>query len=133
MAREIGEGDRGRRVFIDTDICIGILKENESVIRLVSKIQGKPVISTITIFELLLRKTNIEAAKTLIASSETFDFDESAAEIASVIFKQSIKKGRMNEYRDLFIAATVIANDGELLTLNKKDFENIDGLKVVEL
>lgn len=133
MAREIGEGDRGRRVFIDTNICIGILKENESVIKLVSKIQGKPVISTITIFELLLRKTNIEAAKTLIASSETFDFDESAAEIASVIFKQSIKKGRMNEYRDLFIAATVIANDGELLTLNKKDFENIEGLRIVEI
>ncbi len=131
MEEEIGKGNVGRRVCIDTDVCIEIIK-NSSRINTLDRTLLKPSISTITIFELLLRRTNLEAANKFIDSVEILDFDANAARKASDSFKQLSKKGIIVDYRDLFIAAIAISNNYELITLNKKDFENVDGLKLVE-
>ena len=40
-------------------------------------------------------------------------------------------KGQQIEIADLFIAATAVANDVTLATLNRKHFEQIDGLKII--
>jgi hypothetical protein len=44
----------------------------------------------------------------------------------------SIRKGHKIKLPDAIIAATCLVNGLEILTLNIKDFENIEGLKVIE-
>ena len=56
-----------RRVCLDTNIAIEILKKSERVIGLREKFSDYEIfITTITQFELLLRKTNINEAKIFI-------------------------------------------------------------------
>lgn len=133
MERTTGEANPRRRIFLDTNICIGVIKADKSILKILENLPGRPAITSVTVFELLLRKTNIAAAETFINNADIFPFDENSAIEASKTFKELEKKGKSIPYRDFFIAATVVANGGELITLNKKDFENIDGLKIVEI
>lgn len=43
-----------------------------------------------------------------------------------------IRKGHKIKLPDAIIAATCLVNGLDILTLNAKDFESIDGLKVIE-
>ena len=58
-------------------------------------------------------------------------FDERTAEIAADIFQKLRQKNIRLESYDVFIAATAIANDLSIATLNRKYFEHIDGLKLI--
>jgi predicted nucleic acid-binding protein len=44
----------------------------------------------------------------------------------------SIRKGHKIKLPDAIIAATCMVNGLDILTLNTKDFENINGLKIIE-
>ena len=59
------------------------------------------------------------------------DFSEICARKASEISKDQKKAGKTMEIRDLFIASTAIANNCALATLNKKHFQNIKELKLL--
>lgn len=59
---------------------------------------------------------------------QCLDFDLKSAKEASIIFKSLKKRGVAVPYRDLMIAATAKANNCSLLTINIRDFENIEGL-----
>lgn len=43
----------------------------------------------------------------------------------------AIRRGHKIKLSDAFIAATCMVNELTILTLNTKDFENIEGLKVI--
>lgn len=58
-------------------------------------------------------------------------FDTSVAERASVIYKDLKAKSMLIDHLDILIAATALANDLPLATLNRKHFERINGLKLV--
>lgn len=47
------------------------------------------------------------------------------------IFKDLKKRGKLIPMRDLFIASSSIVNNCALATLNKKHFENIKGLELL--
>ena len=83
-------------------------------------------------FELLLRETNIHQIENFIKDLELLSFDSIAARKASGIQKELKAKGRIIDIRDLFIASASIANNCILATLNKKHFENIKGLKLLD-
>jgi len=52
---------------------------------------------------------------------------------AAVDINNSLKRKRQQiEMADLFIAATAISNNLPFATLNKKHFDRIDGLRLVE-
>jgi len=53
---------------------------------------------------------------------------EKAEEIYAELYKKHYTVGEM----DILIAATCLANDYTLVTCNTKDFENIDGLEMVD-
>ena len=127
-------GRETQKICLDTDIAIEILKESDigrEFVDLAS--DGTGYISTVTVFELLLRKTNIEAAEAFIKRMNILDFDQDSAHKASLIKKELVRKGISIEIRDLFIAATVIVNNCQLATLNTKDFENVGGLSLLEI
>ena len=57
------------KICLDTDVCIDILKGNERAKKIFEVAsENKVHISVITVFELLLRKTNIEIVERFINS-----------------------------------------------------------------
>lgn len=67
----------------------------------------------------------------ILRSSKIFPVTESVAEIAVLIYKDLKRRNMLIEPLDIMIAATALANDLPLATLNRKHFERIDGLKIV--
>jgi predicted nucleic acid-binding protein len=57
-------------------------------------------------------------------------FNSNVADVASEIAKKLKAKNKIIEFRDIFIAATAIANDIPLSTFNVKHFERIDDLEL---
>ena len=57
-------------------------------------------------------------------------FDSRAAAKASSIFKDLKSKNQIIEFRDIFIAATAIANDLPISTLNVAHFKRVKDLEV---
>lgn len=60
-------------------------------------------------------------------------FDSKAAKIASSIYKNLKSKNQIIEFRDIFIAATAIANDLPVSTLNIEHFKRVNDLKILEI
>ena len=61
-----------------------------------------------------------------------FPFDTTIVEVAVAINKELKNKRKQIDIADLFIAAIAIGNELPFVTLNKKHFERIDRLQVVE-
>ena len=121
-----------QKVCLDTDVVIAILNNEERAVKAVEKIgNGNVFITTITLFELLLRKTNLQAIEIFRNKVYVLDFNEEAARKASDIFKELQNKGRMTDIRDVFIASICIANGGSLSTFNKKHFEHIKEISLI--
>ena len=120
-----------KKLCLDTDICIDILKNNARIHKLLEILENEQIyISSITMFELLLRKTNLEAVEKLFDTVGILYFDDKAARIASEIYKDLSEQGKVIEIRNIFIAACTIVNNCNLITFNKKDFLKIKGLKL---
>lgn len=89
-------------------------------------------VSTISIFELSLRETNLDPIEILLSKTAVLDFSEPCARKAAEIFKDLKASGKMIPLRDLLIASTAIENNCTIATLNIKDFKNIKGLKLLK-
>ncbi|MFH1182525.1 MAG: type II toxin-antitoxin system VapC family toxin [Candidatus Woesearchaeota archaeon] len=119
----------GQKVCIDTDAAIELINGTAKAAGILNLISEKEVfIATITLFELLLRKTNLKAVENFASLVELLEFDDKAARKASEITKELGSKGIQVGFRDVFIAATAVVNGCELLTLNRKDFSRIKDL-----
>jgi len=68
----------------------------------------------------------------LLLKVEVFSFDKAASRIAVDINAELKRKRKQIEIADLFIAATAIANGLKLATLNKKHFDRIEALTLME-
>ena len=66
----------------------------------------------------------------IIEGFDILSFNSNVADVASDIAKKLKAKNKIIEFRDIFIAATAIANDMPLSTLNIKHFERIDDLEL---
>lgn len=120
------------KICLDTDVCIEILKNTEKGAKFLDLIENEEVfIASISIFELFLRETNTYPIEKLIFESNILDFSEICARKASDISKELKSKGRIIEIRDLLIASTAIVNNCTLATFNKKHFENIKELRLL--
>lgn len=68
----------------------------------------------------------------ILANSTIFPLTESIVELAVLIYKDLKKRNMLIEAFDILIAATTLANDLPLATLNRKHFERIGSLKLVD-
>lgn len=68
---------------------------------------------------------------TLIDGLNVLPFDNEIALKAGCIYQELRKKNQLIEFRDIFIAATCLIHELPLATLNKKHFERIEGLTVM--
>ncbi|MBS3138638.1 type II toxin-antitoxin system VapC family toxin [Candidatus Woesearchaeota archaeon] len=123
-----------KKICLDSDVCIAILR-NESRAQQIKDliVDAEICVSTVTIFELFLRRTNLDVVDEFIGKIDRLSLNEHAARYASSLYKTLEQNGTPIELRDLFIAATCIAHDCFFLTFNVKHFERVHGLKLIRI
>jgi predicted nucleic acid-binding protein len=93
-------------------------------------------ISTVTLYELYSgakKDTQKEDVDILESMLEIIPFDALQAKKASEIFQTLKKENKLIEFRDIFIASCAISKKIPLATLNKKHFERIKDIQLLEI
>jgi len=93
-------------------------------------------ISSVSIYELFMGATSAQKEydfRDVIRNIDVLSVDEAVAIKAGEVYHLLKKKNQLIEFRDIFIAATCIVNDMPLATLNKKHFQRIEGLILVDI
>lgn len=124
-------------VLVDTSILIDLFrktdKANSVLISLVR--QGYTYcISAVTEYEIYTGAAlgQVDFWNNFLQKTEVLPFDKAVAKVAVNLNKELKKKRKLIDIADLFIAATAVANNLPFSTLNRKHFDRIDGLTVVE-
>jgi len=124
-------------VAVDTCVLIEFLRAKDKSKTMYARFARNAVplfISAIVLFEVRagLNASNQECLLGLLRKTVCLPFDMRTAEIAADLSK-TLRKSRIQvESSDLFIAATAIAHELPLATLNRKHFECIEGLILVD-
>ncbi len=124
-------------ILADTSILIDYFRKTDKVNSVMIALfdQGFDFsISAITHYEIYSGATALQLPfwTNLLSRTKVLPFDEAVAQTAvdiNTILKLKLKQIGI---ADLFIAATAISNHLSLATLNKKHFDRIDGLTIVE-
>jgi tRNA(fMet)-specific endonuclease VapC len=129
-------------VCLDTDIIVNFLRNERSAVAMLQKLKekGHPLkTTTINSFELwkgAFRKKKVDGKKAVeecLMDLEIMNLDKSSSKKAAEIFESLISKGEMIDALDVMIAAIAISNNEKILTKNKKHFERIKELRLIEL
>lgn len=125
-------------VVLDTDIIIDYIRQpgnkNTNLGKLLNSVSIQDLaISVITIQELYVGESSREVEKenfplSLINKLILLPYEHKTAKIAGEIMRDI--RPRV-QFADAAIAATAIINKAKLLSLNKKDFKGIKGLKLI--
>lgn len=119
----------------DTGIFIEHLRAKDKLITSLYKLSenSEIYISAVTVYELYMGATTKgkEADVRMITENFTvLPFTDAVAQKAAEIYHKLRMSNQMIEFRDIFIAATCIVNELPIVTLNKKHFKRVDGLKI---
>lgn len=124
-------------VLADTSILIDLFrktdKNNAALISLVR--QGYTYcISAVTEYEIYTGASlgQIDFWNNFLDKTAVLAFDRQVVKAAVYLNKELKRKRKLIDTADLFIAATAIAHNIPIATLNKKHFERIDELVIVE-
>jgi predicted nucleic acid-binding protein len=124
-------------ILVDTSILIDYYrktdKEKSAWIALVRKGYSF-AISVITKYEIYSGATQNQLTfwSTVLEAINIIPLDEVSVDTAVIINSALKKKRKQIDLADLFIAATAVAHDLPLSTLNKKHFDRIDNLNIVD-
>lgn len=126
-----------KTLMIDTTLLIDYFrKTDKSKSRLVqlSERFDQLVISAVTEFEIYIGATEAQLTfwTELLSEILVLPFDSQAAHIAVEIQRDLKKLRKTIEKADLFIAATAVANGLTLNTLNRKHFDKIKQLTLLD-
>ena len=126
-----------RGVLIDTSILIDFFRKENKKSSTLYKIQENRTLyaSTITEFEFLagVKDEKILSLRHFFSRINILPFDSKAAVKASSIFKDLKRKNQIIEFRDIFIAATALANHLPISTLNFVHFKRIKDLEILNI
>ena len=126
-----------RRILIDTSVVIDHFRKKNKEKSLLYELlkENTLFLSAISKFEFLVgaKQNQIRQIENTIEAFYILSFNSYVANIASDIAKNLKAKNQVIEFRDIFIAATAVANNMSLSTLNVKHFEKIDELELLIL
>lgn len=124
-------------VVADTSILIDFFrktqKSNSAWVLLFDK--GYDIyISAITEYEIYSGATQGQMSfwENILKETKVLPFDQLVVKAAVDINSNLKRKRKQIDLADLFIAATSVANNLPFATMNRKHFERIDGLSIVE-
>jgi tRNA(fMet)-specific endonuclease VapC len=125
--------EQAKIVLCDTDVIIGFYRNNPEVISELRIIgQQNIAVSTVTAGELIygaLNKKELIQIKKDLDNLILLDIDRKTCNICLELLGKYALSHKL-AVPDGFIAATAMANDIELYTLNLKDYRFINGLKL---
>lgn len=122
------------RLLIDTSILIDHLrkpqKDKTTFYQLSTKYDF--VISAVTEFEFSIGSSpaNRQFTEKLLAGLPVLPFDSACVKSASKIYQDLKARNQLISLPDIFIAATALTHDFQLLTLNHKHFERVSSIKL---
>jgi len=127
-------------VLLDTDILIGLLRNNKEAVRTISNLLAKHIIlftTSINTAELYFgarlsekSQENLEAVDKLTKTINIIPFELNHSKIYGEIRSDLQKKGEIINELDIFIATIAIEKDLPIITRNTKHFERIMRLTV---
>ncbi len=123
-------------MVVDTGIFIEHLRAKEKDKTTLYDIYetGSLFISSITFYELMAGATTEAKRKDILILTKNFqklDFTSPIALRAATIYQQLKKQNQLIEFRDIFIGATCLEFGFPVVTMNKKHFRRIKGLKLI--
>ncbi len=124
-------------VLADTSILIDLFRKSEKAnSRFVQlALQGYEFQnSAITEYEVYSGATTAQLSfwDDLLQKVKVLPFDKDVVKLAVTVNKQLKQKRKQIDLADLFISATALANNLPFATLNRKHFERINGLNIIE-
>ena len=124
-------------ILIDTSILIDYYRKtdkNNSVWLKLVRDDYSFAISVITKYEIYAGATPSQVSfwDSILQAVSIIPLDELSIDTAVIINGILKKKRKQIDLADLLIAATAVANDFPLATLNKKHFTRIEELKVLD-
>lgn len=125
-------------ILIDTSVLIDFFRKREkskSVLVQLSN-QYRFCISAITAFEVKIGiQTQVQQMdyEVLVQNIEILPIDDLCIDAAVAIYKSLKPQNALIELADLLIGATAISNSLSLATLNRKHFERISNLALINL
>lgn len=125
--------------LLDTDIWIGLARGDANLIQQVYTLDAAKVVTCAVVKAELLfgaRKSqrvdeNLEGIADLLEPFGSLPFDDRAAEHYGVIRTILESAGTPIGANDMLIAAIALANDCVVVTRNKREFERVPGLRVL--
>ena len=124
-------------ICLDTSVLVDYYRKKDKSKSLFFKLTEKYAlfaVSAITEYELYLGNTeeqNIFWDK-FFSQITILPFDTKAARKATDIYKQLKIKNQLIDVPDILIAGTVMSNNLPFATLNRKHFERINGLEIID-
>ena len=120
----------------DTGIFIEHLRAKDKLSTTLYKISENTAIyiSAVTVYELYMGATTKDKETDVMNITENFTvlpFTDAVAQKAAELYHKLRLSNQMIEFRDIFIAATCIVHELPIVTLNKKHFKRIEGLKIL--
>lgn len=118
-------------VLCDTDVFIDYFHEDERIVRELDHLTFERLaISVISVGEIYfgMRKREAAVTRDLVRRFNLFHLDKGISQL----FTQYVLGYQLKGLRvpDALIAATAVSSNVELFTLNRSDFEFIDGLRL---
>lgn len=121
-------------VLIDTSVIIGLARKESSALDALTKLEGRePVICDVVLAEVVAGARNRKEGEQWFSHMSTSYHVLPFTMEVSLHFRELTKgawKHRGAHISDHLIAATAMAHGCALLTLNRKDFEDIKGLEL---
>jgi len=124
-------------VLVDTSILIDYFrkseKSNSALVKLFQQGYGF-CISAVTEYEIYSGATQSQSGfwEEILKMTKVLAFDQLVVKVAVETNNNLKRKRKQIAIADLFIASTAIAHDLPIATLNRKHFDRIDGLQIVE-
>jgi len=127
-----------KMILVDTSVLIDFFRKTDKDNSVWIKLYDKGYdfsISSITYYEIYSGAAiqQIPFWQSVLIKMQVLNFDKVAAQIAAAVNDELKRKRKQIDIADLFIAATALSNNLPLATLNRKHFERIDKLPIVEL
>ncbi len=127
-------------VCLDTDVLADFLRNKSYAVDWFKKNREKNLATTtVNLFELFYGaykssspSANLKSLDKIINNLSILSFAFDSSHEAGRQLAELEKKGDVIEFRDVFIGAIAISSGFSLKTNNKKHFERIEGLKLVD-
>ena len=124
-------------VLADSSILIDLFRKSEKANSRFVQLASKGYqfqISAITEYEVYSGATSIQLPfwNDLLKRVKVLPFDKDVVKVAVIINNQLKQKRKQIDIADLFIAATAISSNLTFVTLNRRHFDRIEGLNIIE-